>query len=726
MASSPRHYLMASLAVALCFMGLREQPLSAQPKKGEPIAASPQAPTITQLSTTGGQRGKSVDVRVVGTNLGDAVSLWTSFPAKATIPADAAKDKDATKARFQLDIPADTPLGLHSLRVVTKYGISNQKVFCVDELPQIAEVETNHAKTTAQPVPIPGVVMGRADVEMSDYFKIDVKSGERLTFEVIGRRLGSAFDPIVLLHESKSGRELPGLYSDDAPGLQSDARFTHTFKEGGEYIVEVRDTTHRGGVDYFYRLRICDCPAAMAAVPIALKRGSKAQVAFTGPSVEGVSPVEVAAPTDPHKSVIYVAPKSKGSVGSAVPVLLTDYDELAETEPNNEVAKANKLPVPGGVTGRFQEKGDLDYFVFAAKKGTKYTIAAETYEINSPAEVYLILKNAKNAELGKSVPTAPQARIEYTATEDGDLFIHAEHLNYAHGPNEVYHLTVRTAEPDFDVNLGLDRFDVTPGGANLIPITGVVRRDYTGPIELTVTGVPGLSGSTTLAATVGAGPPPKDGTPATVLGYLPLIAKSDLAPGAYAIKVQAKGNANGKEVVRLANVTDLVKQGMAALPFPPREMWTSIGVAVNDKPVFSIAAKGDKLQVVRGTPSNVTVVATRDKDVTGDITLTALALPANVTATVKPIGKGTNDVTVQLTAAANAAPGDYTLFLRGTAKAGARDFAYHSGPIAFSVKAEEKKEEKKDPKTDPKKDDKKDPKKDDKKDPKKDEKKDKK
>ncbi len=708
--------LFAISALTLCGDTL---PVAAQAKKAGPSLTSPQSPKINFPNLSGARRGTVVEVTITGNNLTDPVAVWTSFPAKATFPTDMNNGKVAGKLRIKLDVPADAPIGFHTLRVATKHGISNAQIFCIDELPQIAEVDTNQAKSTAQPVEVPCVVMGRAEVEKSDFFKISVKPGERVTFEVLGRRLGSAFDPIILLHDAKSGRDIPGLYSDDAPGLQTDARLTHTFKEGGDFLVEVRDTTYRGGPDYFYRLRIGDFPAAIAAIPVAIKRGSNAQVTFAGPSVEGVTPIDVLAPNDPTQTVVYVAPKRPGGLsGWPVPVFLSDIDEFVETEPNNEMAKANHVPVPRGVTGRFLEKGDIDVFGFSAKKGTKYVIAAETYEINSPTEIYLVLKNAKNAELGKSVPSSASARIEYTAAEDGDLFIYAEHLNYAHGPNEFYHLTIRTAEPDFDVILGGDQFEAAPGGATLIPVTAVVRRNYTGPIELSVKGRSGLSGSVTIPAGIPAANAPP-GQAGQTIAYLPLKVNADVPMGAYEFSVQTKAVVDGKEFMRLANVTDIVKQRMANLELPPREMLTSLGLCLTDKPLFVLAAKMPLPDIVRGAPATVTLAATRAAGFAEEIALSAVNPPANVTIAAKPIGKGSNEIGIQVTAAANATPGDFPIFFRATTKSGGKDFVYYSGAIPITIAAEKKTEKKPDAKNDEKKTDKKDEKKTDKKDEKK-------
>src|SRR5262249_50551793 len=151
-------------------------------------------------------------------------------------------------------------------------GMSNLRLFCIDDLPQVIETGTNHAPTAAQAVPLPCVVVGRTDAETTDYFKFGVTAEQRVSFEVLGRRLGSSFDPQLQLLDARTGRELPSAYSNDAPGLQTDARLTHTFKTAGEYLVAVRDVSYRGGADFHYRLRIGDFPCATTTLPLAAKR----------------------------------------------------------------------------------------------------------------------------------------------------------------------------------------------------------------------------------------------------------------------------------------------------------------------------------------------------------------------------------------------------------------------------------------------------------------------
>lgn len=666
------------LLAALIVIAARDGSVTAQPKAG-PVAVAPQAPTLNVPFPLGVQRGQTLELMLTGANLADPTALWTDFNTKATFPTDMNNGKDPAKLRVKLEVPADAPLGFHSIRLATKHGLSNTRMFCVDELPQIDEAADNRTKEKAQVVPVPGVVVGKTDPEVSDFFKVVVKPGQRLTFDVLGRRLGSLLDPVIKLYDAKTGREMPGHYSDDEPGLQSDARLTETFPSGGEFLVEVRDTRHLGGADYYYRLRVADCPAAMTAFPVAVKRGAKATINFAGRHVEGAAPVEVTMPAD--RAAIQVAPKAQAQSGWPVPVYASDVDELVEQEPNNEIAKANRLPVPCGITARFLEKGDVDYFVFTAKKGAKYALVAETYEILSPAEVYLTVKDAKGADLVKSNPANTPARIDFTAPADGDFYIHAEHLNYLSGPTEVYHLSVAELAPDFEVQLQLERFALAPGETTLIPVAPAVRRDYTGPIELTVVGHPGFSGTVSVPNV----PPPPPNQPAPPAAYLPLTCKADVLMGAYDLRVVAKAKIGDKEVVRTATVTDAVKVGLNNLVFPPREMTTSIGVAVTDKPQFALSVKLASPDVLRGVPANVTVTATRAAGFAEEIQLAPVALPPTVAVAIKPIPKGANEVQFPLTAAANAPVGPLPLTFRGQAKVGGKDFAYYSSPLAAAV-----------------------------------------
>lgn len=653
------------------------------PKPGQcqnppPVKPNPQAPTIAMPSPLGMQRGTTLDLTLTGTNLAEPTALWTSFPAKVTIPTDNKNGTDQAKLLVRLEVPKDAPIGFHAIRLATTRGLSNFRIFCIDDLPQVMKLDSNHSLATAQAVSIPCVVVGRADAEATDYFKFAVKAAQRVSFEVLGRRLGSPFDPQISLHDGKTGRELPEGYSNDAPGLQTDSRITYTFKEAGEYVLEIRDVMYRGGPDFWYRLRIGDFPCATTPIPMAIKRGSKSVINFSGPMVDGVAPIEITAPADPTIDSLWITPKAaNGLLGWPVALALSDLDESVEQEPNNDITHANRIPIPGAVTGRFLEKGDLDYFVLSAKKGQRLIIQGDTLEYYSPTLLDMTMNDAKGAQLAASNPQAnhpDDQRIDFNPPADGDYYLMVKHLTDWGGSSEAYRIKVTPYRPSFNLTVGLDRFDAAQGGTVEIPIQTVTRRDYSGPIEVSVASHPGITGQTVINAK----PPTPPNQPA---GKLTINVKPDVPMGPYFVRVQGKATINGKPVVVDADVTPTIKENLAGLPFPPRDLLHPVGLAVTEKPPFSLLAKFDTAESLRGVPVPLTITAQRAPGFAEEVELTASGLPANVTLPGLKIAKGQNEVKAQLTPAANAPVGQSPIRFSGKTKVGIKEFLVTSEPL---------------------------------------------
>jgi hypothetical protein len=472
-------------------------PLAAQPKPA--ITPLPQSPTLTGPPTMGLQRGTTAEFTLPGTNLNDAVAVYTTAPGvTVTIPPN---QSDATKLKVSLTAAADGPIGLFQLRVATKNGVSNFRPLCLDDLPEVAKTGDISKKDKAQVLVGPCVVTSTAAAEAADYYKVAVKPGQKLMLEVLARRIGSPTDPVIILHDSKTLRELPALYADDTPGLQGDCRLALPNKEAAEYIVEVRDMTYQGGPTFGYRMRVGEFPVATCAFPLARKivatkpttgpmptpfqmAGDGLSNGFAGADLEGIT-----ASVENFGGVVeYISPRrAKGPRGWPVPVKLEHFMVSVEQEPNGSPETANPLPVPGGVSARFAKKGHKGHFRFDAKKGLKYAVEAMTGELGAPTEVYIRILDKAGKELIASDPQKVKANVEVTAAEDGPLVIACEHLLYLSGPNEVYFLTVKEVKPEIEVTLDSDRIQIPWGGIAPLAITGMNRLNgNTGPVEIDV------------------------------------------------------------------------------------------------------------------------------------------------------------------------------------------------------------------------------------------------
>src|SRR5438067_7877561 len=141
---------LAAFAVGVAAVSTSSVPTAKAQPKPAPAVPAPQAPTLTTPANLGVKRGSTAELTLTGTNLADPVAVLLSGPGKATIVED--KKPDAAKVRVKVEVPADAPIGLYSLRLATKHGVSNLRPFVIDELPEINETDANRTKDAAQPV----------------------------------------------------------------------------------------------------------------------------------------------------------------------------------------------------------------------------------------------------------------------------------------------------------------------------------------------------------------------------------------------------------------------------------------------------------------------------------------------------------------------------------------------------------------------------------------------
>lgn len=649
---------------------------TAQPKPGTGPASS-SAPTLTTPVSLGLTRGTATDLTLTGTNLAGAdrvVVEGLDTPFKITLPEKSADEK---QLKVRCEVPSSVPIGLYRIRIATPWGISNFRPLCIDTFPEVEDDGKNTKKDAAQRVTLPCVVRGSVTAESADYYRFSVRAGQSLTLDCFARRLGSSLDPVIILHDARTGRELPSLYADDTPGLQADSRIVHTFKSDGEYLIEVRDATYRGGADFVYRLRLSEAPAATLAFPPVVESRKETEVRLVGPSVDGVEPFRVRCLTS--SSLI---PVRHGQPGWPVSVLGSTVPQLVEQEPNDTLKQAQRVTMPVGISARFAMKSDKDHYVFAAKKGQKILAECQTYELLAPTEVDLRVTDAKGNEVVRSDPQKLAARVEFTASEDGDFTIAAEHLNYLFGPNEIYHLTIRTAQPEWSVTLGTDTVSVPGDGITLIPIIGVTRlHGFNEPIQLAAEP---LEGSLTI-------PPTANPTAAAPL-YLAVSASKTASKIPTTVEVAAKND--GKEPSRRALCTEIVRSGMGGITVLPPEWNSRIAVTHIPKAPFRVTSE-PKLFVTAGATVKWTVTASRDEKFDAELTVSILGLPANVTAKVKPVAKGEKNVTWDLTADAKAVAGVSDCYLRASAIIDGKERVSIAGPYPLTVLAAKKDEPKK-------------------------------
>jgi hypothetical protein len=628
-----------------------------------PAVASAQ-PGISSTAPQAVAPGQSTDLKLRGGSLAGPTEFWSNIPgAMVALPTDVAGNgTNAAEITYRVQLPPDVPVGVYGVRMANASGVSNLKLVMVDDLPSVAQVRPNQALANAQAITIPAAVDGYVDNLSRDYYKFAASAGQRITIEVLGRRLGSPLDPMIRLLDAK-GREL--AYSDDAAGIAPDSLLSFTIKETGDYIVEVRDIRFQGGGNFFYRLRIGDFPAVTVPYPMGIQKGAAAQVGFAGIAVDGVPALPVNLPGDSPLQWLSLSAKGAGAKSSGFGVVsVGTAPEAVEVEPNNEAAQSTRVPVEGSLNGRFDKAGDVDRFVFTAKAGTRFIYTAVTRQAGSPCDLFLRLLKADGAEVASADDVGTNdAVLDYTFPADGDYTLVVEDLHRRGGTEFAYRIAVTPFAEKFDLAASADTLNIPAGGLVTVTVSAT-RNSFAGPIELSLAGAPeGIVATPTVI-----GP----GLASTVL----TIAAAPNAPAGkiHNLKIVGKSTQGAVTHQAVATVSAAQRAAFSALPVPPPALAETVAVGVMPAPLFVL--KTDKPEIVFGKDLSATVkvISTRTGDFAEEIALAVLpaqnGLPPGVTAAVKPVPKGANEVEIVFAANNQAPLGQFSAVLLGTGKQG--------------------------------------------------------
>src|SRR5579872_3951328 len=151
-------------------------------------------------------------------------------------------------ARARIHCPQDAREGPVQVAIITSGGRSNPVTLLVDSTPAYSGGEL-----LQPPVSIDGIARYRTP----DRFGFDAKAGETLDFEVRAQRFGSPVDSQLRIVDSL-GNQIAANDDYDFPGSQfsKDSYILREFKEGGRYVVEIRNLWKTTGEDFPYQLLV--------------------------------------------------------------------------------------------------------------------------------------------------------------------------------------------------------------------------------------------------------------------------------------------------------------------------------------------------------------------------------------------------------------------------------------------------------------------------------------
>ncbi len=446
------------------------------------------SPSLSIVTPRGGQRGSEVEAVFHGARLNEAKEILFYDPGIATVSLDSS---NAAQLKAKLKIAPDARLGSYVVRVRTIDGLTEARTFTVGQYPVVAEKEPNSDFDAPQPIALNSSVHGVADNEDVDYYRIEAKKGQRITAEVEAMRLGSALVDCYVAILDKKRFELDAR--DDCALSLQDPYASVVAPEDGSYVIVVRESSYAGNGGSRYILHVGEAPRPAIAYPAGGKAGSEAEVKFIG-DVRGdfVEKVKLPAGANgvhPHHVVQDGQVSPSPNILRAVP-----FDNVLETEPNNNAGEATKTeaPLPLAFNGIVAADGDIDFFRFKATKGQRFDVRCVARGVRSPLDPVMTLHNAGGGQIaGNDDSGGLDSFISWTVPADGEYLVAVrDHLGKG-GPDYVYRVEFTPLSPG--LSLGIPEFArasqernsvVVPRGNRFATLIRVSRSNFGGDVVL--------------------------------------------------------------------------------------------------------------------------------------------------------------------------------------------------------------------------------------------------
>ncbi|WP_254508058.1 hypothetical protein [Anatilimnocola floriformis] len=436
------------------------------------------APAINGLSLRGLTIGKSVSITIDGSELGDDARIVLDAPIASQTIKPGSKGNQVT---IEITVDNATAPGLCLLRVATKNGISNPLTIGLDRLPQAMFSEM----ITATPIALSGAIPNGGILRT----KFEGKKGEVIALDLEAQRLGAMLKPVVRLLDPR-GTQL--AYSPPLRALGGDPRLTTALPADGTYTIELHDQLYRGANPSHFRLKVGALQFADQVLPLAMAKGSKANVSLPNSNLAGEVHFDASAALFPQLTTVAVPPTAERLTGAAPRIFVSDIAE--SVEPAREGNQLPKLPaVPVGVSGALSAPGEEDRYELPVTPGKKLRFEVFAQRFGSPLDGVLTVYGPQGNALASSDDRAGTAdpMLEFMVPAGMmSVQVGVKDMQERGGPAFLYRIEARdTAAPDFALSVAIDRLNIPAGGTQVLQVQ-VNRLGYNGPIDLQLHGLP--------------------------------------------------------------------------------------------------------------------------------------------------------------------------------------------------------------------------------------------
>lgn len=460
---------------------------------GLPTIAQTAPPELRSIVPAGLQRGVETQLTFYGPGFAAGMELVLPFPAEIKL-----NSASSEVASFTVQPGKDVPVGIFPVRVRTAGGVSNMLLLAVHDLRRVIEVEPNDRLHQAQriewPCMITGALGGRGAPHPSkdvDVYKFAVEAGQRLTFVSETRRVGLAPDLAMCLRDPR-GREL--AFSDDTPGQGVEPRIDYTFKEAGDYTVEVHFTNFNyTGRNHNYQLKIGPFNYARSVFPLGGKRGETVSLTVTDRDGKP-STVQARVPADADAEEWWLP---LADFPGSLPWRMAVGD-LPEVMEDADRTSPQVIAWPATVNGQIGTPDEVDRYRLVVKPGQKLRVAADAFYHGSALDGVLRVYDSAGKVLAANDNRGgrmnPDPLVDFTVPDGvNEVTVTLEDSFGRGGAEFAYRMTIEPGGADFELFTGTERprtgwpdsdaVNLPVGQPNKLAVR-VVRNGYQGAIEL--------------------------------------------------------------------------------------------------------------------------------------------------------------------------------------------------------------------------------------------------
>lgn len=356
--------------------------------------------TLAAPQPRGAARGDKLRVTLNGNGIGRADLVRFPEPGITATLVPPEKPNPNT-IQVDLKIADNARVGVHRFLVRTPLGTPAAQRFAVSPFTEIT-----HKDSDAEPpaVALPATLVGTIDKPGdTDAFRFEAAPGRTLVFETLARELGSTLNGTLTITDAHGA--ILAEAQDSSDGLDPILAFDPPIE--GTYILNITDADFGGSANHFYRVNAGVTPRVADVFPLGVERGRTASIQPTGPNLKAVNPVAlpVAATAAPGSLLSVPVTLEDGSKPFATRnvVVAAGPQRVENDEPNDQPAEAAAIGSPGGLSGRIDRAGDVDYVRFPARKHQRVIVEVFARRLGSPLDPTIDVLDAKGLPIPRAV-----------------------------------------------------------------------------------------------------------------------------------------------------------------------------------------------------------------------------------------------------------------------------------------------------------------------------------